>query len=121
VGQGYFRQALIERWNGCALTGYKDPTLLIASHIKPWSACTNRHERLSPDNGLLLTPNLDLLFDKGIITFDENNHYEVVFSKEFNITAQNMLHVHRGMRLRGHAYEGMKPFMRYHREHVFLG
>ena len=41
----------------------------IASHIKPWSKCNNE-ERLDPFNGLMLAPNIDALFDSGLITFD---------------------------------------------------
>lgn len=68
IGQGTFRQKLIEYWNSCAVTGYKDTGILVASHIKPWRACDNS-ERLNPFNGLLLTPNLDKTFDAGLITF----------------------------------------------------
>jgi len=56
IGQGTFRQKLIAHWNACAVTGYKDIGVHVASHIKPWRACTNA-ERLNPFNGLLLTPN----------------------------------------------------------------
>lgn len=68
VGQGTFRQKLIAYWKACAVTGYKDTGLLVASHIKPWRVCTNA-ERLNPFNGLLLTPNLDRAFDAGLISF----------------------------------------------------
>lgn len=68
VGQGTFRQKLIAYWKTCAITGYEDTGLLVASHIKPWRACSNA-ERLNPFNGLLLTPNLDKAFDAGLITF----------------------------------------------------
>jgi hypothetical protein len=44
--------------------------LLIASHIKPWSECDNA-ERLDGNNGLLLSPHIDKLFDRGWITFTD--------------------------------------------------
>lgn len=44
--------------------------MLLASHAKAWSDCSNR-ERLDAYNGLLLTPNLDRLFDKGLIGFTD--------------------------------------------------
>lgn len=68
VGQGPFRDALISRWKGCSVTGCASLACLIASHIKPWSQCVTPAERLSAANGLLLTPNLDKLFDRGFIT-----------------------------------------------------
>lgn len=46
-------------------------TLLIASHIKPWRLCNNS-ERLDGNNGLLLSPHIDRLFDQGWITFSNN-------------------------------------------------
>jgi len=41
----------------------------LASHIKPWSACTNE-ERLDTRNGLLLSALMDKLFDRYFITFE---------------------------------------------------
>jgi hypothetical protein len=70
VGQGQFRRQLIDQWGRCALTGYRDPRFLVASHIKPWRKPTN-HERLDPYNGLLLLPNLDKSFDLGYISFED--------------------------------------------------
>jgi putative restriction endonuclease len=71
IGQGIFRQKLIEYWKGCSATNFKDVRLLIASHIKPWRHSTDR-ERLDPFNGLLLMPNLDRVFDAGLVTFSED-------------------------------------------------
>lgn len=71
LGQGKFRQDLIQRFGrACAVTGCSFLPLLRASHIKPWSESTNA-ERLDPDNGLLLTANLDALFDRGLISFSD--------------------------------------------------
>ncbi|HDS1211590.1 HNH endonuclease [Shewanella algae] len=69
IGQGNFRQKLISLWGGCAVTGYKDASMLVASHIKPWRASSNV-ERLDGYNGLLLLPTLDKAFDSGFISFD---------------------------------------------------
>jgi hypothetical protein len=69
IGQGKFREQLVSHWGQCAVTGYKDVSLLVASHIKPWRVSDNK-ERLDPFNGLLLLPNLDRAFDKGLLTFD---------------------------------------------------
>lgn len=68
IGQGAFRQRLIGVWSRCSVTGFKDVNLLIASHIKPWRV-SNNAERLDEFNGLLLVPNLDRVFDSGLITF----------------------------------------------------
>ncbi len=76
IGQGTFRQKLIGYWGCCSATKFKDTSLLIASHIKPWKASTNT-ERLDVFNGLLLTPNLDKAFDNGLVTFDDNGKIKI--------------------------------------------
>lgn len=70
VGQGTFRKQLIDHWGKCSATGCTQISILKASHIKPWSKSDN-NERLDVYNGLLLNPNLDALFDKGYVTFDD--------------------------------------------------
>lgn len=68
LGQGAYRKKLLKQYKQCQLTGIDHDVLLRASHIKPWSASTNK-ERLDPFNGLLLSANVDALFDKGLISF----------------------------------------------------
>ena len=72
VGQGKYKRELIDLWESCSLSGYSKKSLLIGSHIKPWSKCENDFEKLDKYNGFLLTPNLDKLFDKGLISFENN-------------------------------------------------
>lgn len=72
VGQQRFREALLEYWGGaCAVTGLALPDVLRASHAKPWAECASDAERLDVFNGFLLTANLDALFDRFMISFDE--------------------------------------------------
>jgi hypothetical protein len=71
VGQGKFRSDLLAQRKCCYITGLADPRFLRASHIKPWRDC-NGSDRLDWRNGLLLTPNLDLLFDRGLISFADD-------------------------------------------------
>lgn len=71
VGQGKYRSDMMKMWNNaCSVTGCNIEEALIASHAKPWRDC-NDDEKVNPHNGLLLSANLDALFDKFIITFDE--------------------------------------------------
>jgi hypothetical protein len=42
-----------------------------SGHCKPWRDTTNE-ERLNGENGLLLTPSIDHLFDRGFISFEDN-------------------------------------------------
>ncbi|MEH6849438.1 HNH endonuclease [Bacillus pseudomycoides] len=85
IGQGKFKKLLLERECKCALCGVTDPRVLIASHIKPWSESTNE-ERLDVNNGLLLCPNHDALFDKHLISFDERG--KIVISETLNETVR---------------------------------
>ena len=71
LGQGKYKKELIKVENKCRFTNLSEPTFLIASHMKPWRECEN-DERLDPYNGLLLSPQYDLLFDKFLITFEDN-------------------------------------------------
>ncbi len=71
MGQGHFRSKLIDMWGGCAVTGFKNTQLLLASHIKPWRESDNE-ERLDRFNGLLLIPNIDKAFDLGFISFNDS-------------------------------------------------
>ena len=72
VGQGQFRKMLLDAYNGtCPILGISQPDLLVASHIKPWNACTNK-ERLDRNNGILLSALYDKLFDRGLISFNND-------------------------------------------------
>jgi len=67
-GQGLFRQRVLAHEQRCRITGVEVPSLLLASHIKPWKDCDNV-ERLDGANGLMLAPHVDKLFDLGWISF----------------------------------------------------
>ncbi|RUQ39562.1 MAG: HNH endonuclease [Candidatus Competibacteraceae bacterium] len=72
IGQNKFRDAMLDYWGGaCAVTGVAIPEVLRASHAKPWAECATDAERLDVFNGFLLSANLDALFDRFLISFDE--------------------------------------------------
>ena len=67
VNQSDFRQRILASYNNkCCITNIDIPTLLVASHIIPWSK--NVTERLNPRNGLCLNSIHDRAFDKGLMT-----------------------------------------------------
>jgi len=70
-GQGIFKANVRLNEQVCRVTGITDPRLLVASHIKPWARSTDR-EKLDGCNGLLLSPHIDRLFDRGLITFSDD-------------------------------------------------
>ena len=65
-GQGLFKQRVMEIEEHCRITGVSNPVHLVASHCKPWRS-SNNEERSNVENGLLLTPSIDHLFDRGFI------------------------------------------------------
>jgi hypothetical protein len=69
-GQGLFKERVMRIESRCRITKVSNPTHLIASHCKPWRDSTNQ-ERLDGENGLLLTPSFDHLFDRGFISFED--------------------------------------------------
>lgn len=87
IGQGKFKKNVIEAFYGeksCSLTGINLQELLIASHIKPWSESSNK-ERLDGANGIILSANIDKLFDRYLITFNKkNDNYQIDISKIIN-------------------------------------
>ncbi len=70
-GQGLFKERVSKIESRCRITGVENPVHLLASHCKPWRDSTNE-ERLNGENGLLLTPSIDHLFDRGFIGFEDN-------------------------------------------------
>ena len=67
VNQSDFRQRILASYNEkCCITGISFTSLLVASHIIPWSK--NKEERLNPRNGICLNNFHDKAFDKGLIT-----------------------------------------------------
>lgn len=114
LGQGSFRQNVLEQYPSCPLTDLDIQPLLIASHIKPWSVCNN-NERLDPFNGLMLAPNIDALFDKGLITFDTDGTIKI--HPTINPENQKRLGIFPDMQLK--IEPESEKYFEYHRNHVF--
>lgn len=75
-GQGLYKQRLMTVEKCCRITKVDNPIHLVGSHIKPWRESENT-ERLDGENGLLLTPTMDHLFDRGFISFKDNGDLAV--------------------------------------------
>lgn len=112
IGQGKYRKKLIEYWNCCSVTKYPEVTLLIASHIKPWKK-SNNFEKLDVFNGLLLVPNIDKVFDNGLITFQ--NDGTIITSDLF----KNPLELGINTDMKIEINEKHRPYLEYHRDCIF--
>jgi hypothetical protein len=116
IGQGRFRDRLLQLWKGCAVTGVDRADLVRASHIKPWRMCSNE-ERLDPHNGLLLLPQYDHLFDAGYISFDDDGR--LLESPAIVDITPAVLGFARGARLRL-VSDAHREFLDFHRKRLFL-
>ena len=118
VGQARYRDALLTYWGGsCAVTGVAVTEALRASHAKPWAECADDAERLDAFNGFLLVANLDALFDRFLISFDDAGH--LLTSTRLSPSDLSGLGIHSGMRLRWLASEHLH-YLQWHRERFLL-
>ena len=78
-GQGIFKANIKLFETKCRITGLEIQQHLIASHIKPWSK-SDDFEKLDGNNGLLLSPHVDHLFNYGYISFEDKG--QLIASKE---------------------------------------
>ena len=114
VGQGYYRQEILQRFERkCAVTGVNSEELLIASHIVPWRD-SNESERLDVNNGILLSPTYDALFDKHLISFEDDG--QIVLSAGASLNLFSALGVIGNEKIK--VFEGMKAYLLRHRENL---
>lgn len=111
VGQGWYRQEILKKWgNRCPISGCSITKILISSHIKRWSE-SNSEERLDPDNGILLIPNIDSLFDKYLISFKDDG--SMILSDKLSISDLELLGIDKNKKIE--VNEGMKKYLSHHR------
>ena len=115
-GQGIFKANVRLNERCCRLTGETDPTLLIASHIKPWADSSDQ-EKLDGCNGLLLSPHVDRLFDKGLISFQ--NDGDIIVSKKLGSETLSRWGLNKIVNV-GSFSSNQIRYLQYHRENVFL-
>lgn len=116
IGQGMFRDNLINYWHGCSVSNFSHFDLLIASHIKPWKDANNK-ERIDVYNGLLLLPNYDKLFDKGYISFQDNG--KIIYSRYIDETDKKLLKMDDKIQL-VKLENPHKIYLKYHRDNCLL-
>lgn len=115
--QDLFRRRLTTVERGCRLTGVYDLRFLRASHIKPWAA-SNDSERTDENNGLLLTPSADLLFDHGWLSFKDDGRLLVASGLPDQVTEKIGIDLTNG-RTCGVFSPAQGSFLEYHRDCVF--
>ena len=89
--------------------------ILVASHIKPWNESSNE-EKLDPYNGLLLLPNYDKLFDKHLISFDDDGR--IIISPQIKKEEYKKLGISANDKL-SNVFDKNKPYLKIHREKFY--
>ena len=122
-GQDLFRKMVLAGYdNKCCITGISRPELLVASHIKPWAACTEK-EKTNPSNGLCLNMLHDKAFDIGLITLDDD--CSIIVSPELKRTKVDLYTRKAIIDLEGHVismpdrYLPDRELLEYHRDYIF--
>lgn len=118
VGQGIFKERVSHYERSCRVTLVDNPAHLIASHIKPWRDSTNE-ERLHAGNGLLLTPSVDHLFDRGFISFEDSG--DLIVSPVADLNSLRRMGVDReNQPKRITLNSDQRHFLDYHRKEILL-
>ena len=115
VGQGIFKEQVRRFEPICRITGLSDSKYLIASHMRPWRD-SNNAERLDGHNGLLLSPHVDHLFDRGLITF--RNSGQPVVSAQMNSAVPEYWHLELFRQGKPFSLKQI-PYLEYHRDVIF--
>ena len=118
VGQGLFRERVGKIEKRCRITGVENPAHLVASHCKPWRD-SNNEERLNGENGLLLTPSIDHLFDRGFIGFEPKGKLIISPVADRSSLQRMGINTEQGVNV-GEFSSGQKQFLEFHRSAVFL-
>lgn len=117
-GQGLFRERVHALETFCRVTRVDRAEHLRASHCKPWRVATN-DERLDENNGLMLTPTIDHLFDRGFISFRDNG--ELLVSPVAHKPSLERMGVPTQRPVSSDRFRvSQRVFLEYHRDEVFL-
>ena len=118
-GQEEYRRKLLEECPFCPITMINEESLLIASHIKPW-AVSDIQERTDPNNGFILSPLYDKLFDRGFISFNEDKR--VIISNWLSRQVKERIGIRENQLFQFLPMnEKRASYLEYHRESVFKG
>jgi putative restriction endonuclease len=113
-GQGLFRERVIAFEGKCRVTSVDLVDHLRASHIKPWKDSSD-YEKLDGNNGLLLAPHVDHLFDHGYISFSDFG--DVIVSPTCPLAVCKAWNIDQTINV-GPFRLSQRPYLAYHRAHV---
>ena len=114
-GQGIFKTNVKMIEKECRVTKLQDRDFLIASHIKPWKD-SNDLEKIDGNNGLLLSPHVDKLFDSGLISFADDG--EMLLSSKLNVEVLNIWGINKELNAGTFSAE-QRTYLNFHRQNRF--
>lgn len=115
IGHDLYTSNLTPLWHGeCAICQINIPSMLQASHSKPWRESTDE-ERIDGYNGILLCQNHAVLYKKGYITFDGTG--KIILSSHINEEEYEKLSISPKTKIS--RLEENKSYFRWHRKHLF--
>ena len=115
-GQGVFKDNVKKFENRCRITGVSEGLHLVASHIKPWSLSSDA-EKIDGENGLLLAPHVDHLFDGGSISFEDDG--SLIISAVLNRAILSAWNLGEDINI-GSLTLNQRKYLAYHRENRLL-
>lgn len=123
LNQSFFRASVLSSYNcRCAITGIAETSLLIASHIIPWSK--DDGNRLNPRNGICLNSLHDKAFDRGLITVTPD--FKLKISKKISEFGEQkwveyyFLNYENREIFLPHKFTPDKNFLIFHNEQIFI-
>lgn len=116
--QRKFRKKLLEEFQGeCAICKLNFESLLVSSHIVPYAKCERPSDAEDQNNGLLLCAKHDALFDKGLISFDQDGRVKLS-SKIKKIMEFGWINEEFVLDMK-YLTESRKKFLEFHEENIF--
>lgn len=114
TGQKQYREDLINVYNKCQVCGLQNKDLLVASHIKTYKE-SEYNEAIDFNNGFLLCRLHDGLFDKGLISFDDDG--SVIISNKLNYNDRSILNELKNIKI--NVNKEQKKYLKWHRKNIF--
>lgn len=114
-GAGVYRLNVEKNEHSCRVSGVLDRRHLWARHIKPWCECDDI-EKLDGFNGLMMSPHIAHLFERGYISF--SNQGDLLVSQDLNPVVLDNWHVELPMNV-GEFQQEQCVYLDWHRREVF--
>lgn len=119
LAQSGFRKSVLGNFQSrCCISGIYESSMLVASHIVPWSK--NKNYRSDPANGLCLFVEYDAYFDKGYISIDEK--LNVIIAEKVQFFSEKLrarINSLRGKKIEPPIIHKIKnEYIEYHRNHI---